>query len=113
MDPVGTGELALLQEILVRADQRLVEHRHRARASVGPVPAPGGDRRERVVRLLGAGGVKYGLVPQAEASLDDLLAALYLSPADEGAELLAALPDDCHVLQALIDPEDAATVPWL
>jgi tetratricopeptide (TPR) repeat protein len=117
--PADTGELALLQELLARADQRLVGDR-RARSAAayppGKAQTPGGDpraRRERVIRMLGAVGVKHGLVPQAEASLEDLLAAVYLPPADEGDALLAALPGGCHVLQMLIDPQDRALVRWL
>jgi tetratricopeptide (TPR) repeat protein len=115
----GAGQLALHQELLVRADQRLVGH---GRDEGGAADAPEGAvasegdpraRRERVVRLLGAAGIKHGLVPQAEASLDDLLAAVYLPPADEGDALLAALPGNCHVVQALIDPQDETLLRWL
>ena len=110
------GHLALLQELLVRADQRLVGDR-RARRDTGSQPEPADDdplaRRERVVRLLGAVGIRHGLAPRAKASLDDLLAAVYLPPADEGDALLAALPDDCHVVQLLIDPQDPALARWL
>ncbi|HUZ24633.1 MAG TPA: hypothetical protein VMV07_12810 [Streptosporangiaceae bacterium] len=113
-----TEELALLQQLLVRADQRLVGNRRERDAAAEPASAgtPGGDpraRRERVIRLLGAVGVKHGLVPQAEASLDDLLATVYLPPADEGDALLAALPGGCHVLQTLIDPQDPTLARWL
>lgn len=107
----GHGELSLLQELLVRADQRLVEHRRGTGRRIGPEPQQ--ERRERVIGLLGAFGVKHGLAEQAQSSLDDLLAAIYLPPSDEGDALLAALPDDCHVLQMLIDPVDAALARWL
>jgi len=107
---VGTGRLALLEELLVRADQRLVEHRRDgAKAGADEVRA----RRERVIRLLGAVGIKHGLTEQAKSSLDDLLATVYLPPADEGAELLAALPHGCHVLQTLLDPQDGTLLRWL
>src|SRR5947209_6076666 len=70
-------------------------------------------RRERIIRLLGAVGIRHGLADQTETSLDDMLAAVYLPPADEGDVLLAALPDGCHVLQLLIDPKDPACARWL
>lgn len=108
----GTGPLTLLSELLARADQRLVGHRRSDDAEAVPGMAIS-DRRERVVRWLGAIGIKHGLAPQAQASLDDLLATVYLPPADEGAALLGALPGDCHVLQVLIDPVDHALVHWL
>jgi tetratricopeptide (TPR) repeat protein len=118
-EPAGTEELALLQELLVRADLRLVEHRRAQHAASGPLEhdtTAGGDpgaRRERVIRLLGALGIKHGLVPQAETSLEDLLATVYLPPASEGDALLAALPGSCQVLQVLIDPQDGKLVRWL
>jgi CHAT domain len=116
------GELALLQELLVRADQRLVGDRRARSAAAGATPGEGSDqtqhsdpraRRERVIRLLGAVGIRHGLADRAEASLDDVLAAVYLPPADEGEALLAALPDGCHALQLLIDPQDAGLARWL
>lgn len=107
---IGAGRSALLEELLVRADQRLVEHRRDGSvADADDVQA----RRERVIRLLGAVGIKHGLAAQAESSLDDLLATVYLPPADEGAELLAALPVGCHVLQTLLDPLDGTLLRWL
>jgi hypothetical protein len=57
--------------------------------------------------------IRHDLADQAETSLEDVLAAVYLPPADEGSALLAALPDDCHVLQLLIDPQDSALARWL
>jgi len=114
-----TGQLALLQELLVRADQRLVEH-HRTGSASGDEPGEAGTsgpdlraRRERVIRLLGAVSIRHGLAPQTEASLDDLLATVYLPPADEGDALLRALPGGCHVLQVLVDPEDESALRWL
>jgi CHAT domain/Tetratricopeptide repeat len=110
------GELSLLQELLVRADQRLIgDRRARSAADQGPPGMPDDNqaRRERVIRLLGAVGIRHGLANQAEASLDDVLAAVYLPPADEGDALLAALPDGCHMLQLLIDPQDATLARWL
>ena len=116
---IPVGDVNLLQELLVRADQRLVGDRRQRAAAPGP-PRPGseppddpGPRRERLIRLLGAMSVRHGLAGQAETSLDDVLAAVYLPPADEGAALLAALPDGCHVLQLLIDPQDSALARWL
>jgi tetratricopeptide (TPR) repeat protein len=112
----ASPELNLLQELLVRADQRLVEHRRGQEGPADWATSPDGDslaRRERVIRMLGAVGIKHGLAPQAEASLDDLLATVYLPPADEGDMLLAALPGHCHVLVTLIDPEDPNLVRWL
>jgi hypothetical protein len=99
-----TGKLSFLQEMITHSDQRLVNHRRRRRAD-GPVTDASPEaRRERLVPLLGALGVRHGLTGQAQSSLDDLLAAVYLPPADEGDALLAALPGDCYVLQVLIDP---------
>jgi tetratricopeptide (TPR) repeat protein len=115
----STDQLAFFQELLVRADQRLVEYRRgngapAERSDDTAMSATGvPDRRERIVRLLGAVGIRHGLAPQAETSLDDLLAAVYLPPADEGDALIAALPDRCHVLQTLIDPQDTTVLRWL
>jgi len=106
----GTGPVALLQELLVRADQRLVERRPGQGAEAA---GDGSGRRDRVIRTLGALGIKHGLAPRAEASLDDLLATIYLPPVDEGDALLAALPGGCHTLQILIDPQDRALARWL
>ncbi|WP_069769432.1 tetratricopeptide repeat protein [Streptomyces sp. LUP30] len=108
----ASAELNLLQELLVRADQRLIGHRRGAagRTSDGEAPSA---RRERIVRLLGAVGVRHGLVPQAEASLEDLLATVYLPPRDEGDALLDALPRGCHTVQTLLDPRDRRLLRWL
>jgi tetratricopeptide (TPR) repeat protein len=108
--PIGTGRLALLEELLVRADQRLVEHR---RGDGPPLGDEGIARRKRVIQMLGAVGIKYGLAEQAEITLNDLLATVYLPPEDEGAGLLAALPAGCHVLQTLLDPLDSGVLRWL
>lgn len=109
--PTTTDELTLLQELIVRADQRLVERRREP--SEPDEPSEPAGRRERVIRLLGAIGIKHGLVPQAESSLEDLLATVYLPPADEGDALLKALPGACHVLVTLIDPADQEILRWL
>jgi tetratricopeptide (TPR) repeat protein len=119
----SAGEVALLQELLVRADQRLVgDRREWATGDAGAQVRPGGQsrtaddsqaRRERIIRLLGAVGIRHGLADQAETSLDDVLATVYLPPADDGEALLAALPGGCHVLQLLIDPLDSALAYWL
>jgi tetratricopeptide (TPR) repeat protein len=105
----STGELTLLQDLVVRADQRLIEHRR------GPsdLPTEAGTRRENIIRMLGAIGIRHGLAPRAEASLDDLLATVYLPLADEGSALLAALPDHCQTLQLLLDPADDRLLRWL
>ncbi len=99
-----TGELSFLQEMVTHADQRLVNYRRQRRASPPVGDASPEAKRKRLIPLLGALGVRHGLTGQAESSLDDLLAAVYLPPADEGAALLAALPAGCHILQVLIDP---------
>jgi tetratricopeptide (TPR) repeat protein len=101
----GSEQLTLLQELLVRADQRWVTQTRPGQDVTG--------RRERVVRLLGAVSIKHGLAPQAEASLDDLLATVYMPPEDEGEALLAALPSGCDVLQLLVDPQDRSLLRWL
>ncbi|AWK12259.1 tetratricopeptide repeat protein [Streptomyces spongiicola] len=107
-----SAELSLLQELLVRADQRLVGHRRGAagRAARGETPSA---RRQRIVGLLGAVGVRHGLVEQAETSLEDLLATVYLPPREEGEALLDALPDGCHTVQTLLDPTDRHILRWL
>jgi tetratricopeptide (TPR) repeat protein len=111
---IPVGEMTLLQELLVRADQRLVgDQRQRASAPGDQRPDGLSPRRERIIRLLGAVGIRHGLADQAETSLEDVLATVYLPPADEGDRLLAALPDGCHALQLLIDPQEPALARWL
>lgn len=95
-------ELTLLQELLVRSDQRLLSQDRSSAAG----PSEPGELREQRIRLLGAFGIRHGLGPRAEASLDDMLAAVYLPPPEEGAELLDALPADCDVLVTLLDPAE-------
>src|SRR5260370_37365742 len=90
--------------MVTRAAQRLANSRPQRRASPPVGDASPEAKRKRLIPLLGALGVRHGLTGQAESSLDDLLAAVYLPPADEGAALLAALPAGGHILQALLAP---------
>lgn len=110
--PTGRGELSLLQEMLVRSDQRLLENRRSRDAGRAPSSDPA-ERRERLFRLIGATSIKHGLADQAATSLDDLLATVYLPPADQGDALLATLPEGCHSLQIVLDPLDPSLVHWL
>ncbi|MEV7218416.1 CHAT domain-containing protein [Streptomyces sp. NPDC056353] len=107
-----SAELSLLQELLVRADQRLVGQRRAAADRAARTETPSA-RRERIVGLLKAVGVRHGPAPQAEASLEDLLATVYLPPREEGDALLAAIPSGCHLVQTLLDPTDRHLVRWL
>ncbi|WP_131738716.1 tetratricopeptide repeat protein [Actinomadura roseirufa] len=87
-------ERSSLSDLLERADRNLTGET---------------GRRARVVRSLG--------VPAAPAPegtpIDDMLAALYLPPAESGDGLLDALPGGCHVLQVLLDPQDGSRLRWL
>ncbi|MBU2670247.1 CHAT domain-containing protein [Actinoplanes bogorensis] len=98
--------LDLLQGLLVRADQRLVSHRHDRDTTVE-------STREQRIRLLGAFGVRHGLAEPAKASLDDQLAAVYLPPERDGGPLLAAVADEAYLLEILADPAQPDLVRWL
>ncbi|EKX60237.1 tetratricopeptide repeat protein [Streptomyces ipomoeae] len=102
-------ELDQLQELLAGADRRLLAHRRTARSDDDRF---GDERRENRIRRLGALDFRQGAEPPASKSLDDLLAAVYLPPADEGGALLEALPAGCHALQLLLDPVDEDLVRW-
>ncbi|WP_405603027.1 CHAT domain-containing protein [Streptomyces sp. NBC_01410] len=106
---MADDKLDQLQELLARADRRLLAHRRSARSDEDRV---GDERRESRIRRLGAFEFRQGAEPRAGKSLDDLLAAVYLPPADEGGALLEALPDGCHTLQILLDPVDEDLVLW-
>jgi hypothetical protein len=103
--PAGNTEL--LQDLVVRADQRLIRHR-RGTAFESDEPA-----RQRRIKLLGAVGIRHGLQAQVARSLDDVLASVYLPPADDGPELLAALPEGAHALQVTLDPANPGLLYWL
>ncbi|GAA2285424.1 hypothetical protein GCM10010415_64260 [Streptomyces atrovirens] len=98
-----------LQELLAGADRRLLAHR---RSSRPDKDRSDDERRENRIRRLGAFEFRRQDEPRADKSLDDLLAAVYLPPADEGGALLEALPDGCHTLQVLLDPADEDLVRW-
>ncbi|WP_326755238.1 CHAT domain-containing protein [Streptomyces hirsutus] len=102
-------ELDQLQDLLARADRRLLAHRRSARSDEDRF---GDERRESRIRRLGAFEFRQEAEPGAGKSLDDLLAAVYLPPADEGGALLEALPHGCHALQILLDPVDGDLVRW-
>lgn len=103
------NELDRLRELLARADRGLLAHRRSTRADEDRF---GDERREHRIRRLGTFEARQGAEPRAGKSLDDLLAAVYLPPADEGEALLEALPDGCHTLQILLDPVDEDLVRW-
>ncbi|MBM9618867.1 CHAT domain-containing protein [Streptomyces zhihengii] len=96
-----------LRELLAGADRGLLAHRRAAG------PDADGTRRESRIRRLGAFDTRQDTGAPADKSLDDLLAAVYLPPADEGGALLGALPDGCHALQLLLDPVEEELVRWL
>ncbi|WP_328836658.1 tetratricopeptide repeat protein [Streptomyces europaeiscabiei] len=98
-----------LQDLLARADHRLLAHRRTTRSDDDRF---GDERRENRIRRLAAFELRQGAGPPAGKSLDDLLAAVYLPPADEGGPLLEALPAGCHALQILLDPVDEDLVRW-
>jgi tetratricopeptide (TPR) repeat protein len=115
--PDGQGEIKFLQDLVVRADQRWVANARDARDPRDPtaalVASDDAARQARVARFLGALSIRHGLTPQVESSFDDLLATVYLPPADDGPDLLAALPTDCDTLQVVVDPARAGIVHWL
>jgi hypothetical protein len=92
----GVEQPGLLQCLLAHADQRFVQRRRER-------PAEPGTREQRI-RLLGAFGIRHGPAEQAEPSLDDQLAAVYLPPERDGAPVLAALRATAYLLEVLIDP---------
>jgi tetratricopeptide (TPR) repeat protein len=112
--PNGQGEIKLLQDLVVRADQRWVANaRDQRDPTEALVASDDAARQARVARFLGALSIRHGLTPQVESSFDDLLATVYLPPADDGPDLLAALPPDCHTLQIVLDPALDGVVHWL
>ncbi|MFB6888048.1 CHAT domain-containing protein [Kitasatospora sp. NPDC056327] len=100
----ASDERHLLQELLTRADHGLL--------TGGNQDAPARREREERLRKLRALVVRHGGTERAVGSLDDLLAAVYLPPADERTALTAALPDGCHVLQVLLDPVREDVLRW-
>ncbi|MET9997328.1 tetratricopeptide repeat protein [Streptomyces microflavus] len=108
----ASAEQTLLQELLVRADQRLIRQRH-GKEGLAPEGEPPSVRRERIVGLLNAVGSKHVPAPQGETTLEDLLATVYLPPREEGDALLDALPENCHMVQTLLDPVDGRSIRWL
>ncbi|MFJ2647956.1 hypothetical protein ACIO1C_14630 [Streptomyces sp. NPDC087420] len=105
--PGVTDHLTLLQHVLVSADERWIAE-SRPGGTGGMRLPPGISRQERINRMLGVVGLRGGLREPAEEAVDDLLAAVYLPPADDGADLLAMLPAGCHALQLVRDPVDHA-----
>lgn len=102
--PGVLDNLTLLQHVLTSADQRWAVTRNRP-----GLPMPEGiSRQERVRRFLGAAAIRGALPEPTEGAADDLLAAVYLPPANDGDQLLAALPKQCHALQLVRDPGDLA-----
>ncbi|MET8979383.1 tetratricopeptide repeat protein [Streptomyces sp. NPDC004539] len=107
---VAGDELHRLQGLLAVADRSLLSHRRTARSDEDRLD---GERREKRIRRLGALELRPGAAESpADKSLDDLLAAVYLPPSDEGGALLEALPAGCHALQILLDPVEKDLVRW-
>ena len=109
---VAADETALIQEMLVRADRRWLSTQSNPMPTGMELPA-GTTREERRLRMLGALGLRRGLVEPAETAVETLLSGFYLPPVDEGADLLASLPTGCHALQVLVDPVDDRLIHWL
>ncbi|MFB6907763.1 CHAT domain-containing tetratricopeptide repeat protein [Streptomyces sp. P11-1] len=104
--PAGvSGRLSLLQYFSVGSDERLRAQRRPPGAGGMQLP-PDMPRRERVSLLLGGAAIGATVREPARAAVEDLLAAVYLPPVDDGAALLAAVPGRCHLLQLVIDPDD-------
>jgi len=100
-----TDNLTLLQHLLVSADQRWIA-RTRPPGSGGMELPEGIARQERVRRMLGATAIGGAVREPAREAVEDLLAAAYLPPADDGPDLLACLPPGCHTLLLVRDPEE-------
>lgn len=104
--PAGVaGRLVFLQDLLVRSDERWLAQR-RAPGAGGTQLPPDTPRQQRVAVMMSSLTIGDTVSEPARAAVEDLLAAVYLPPADEGADLLAAVPDRCHLLQLVIDPDD-------
>ncbi|MFJ8962887.1 tetratricopeptide repeat protein [Lentzea sp. NPDC102401] len=103
LPPGAADELVLLQHVLASADQRWIAAKRPA-GSGGMQLSPDLSARERVQRMIGARALSGALPRPAKAALEELLAAVYLPPADDGAELLEALPTNCDALQVVPDP---------
>ncbi|MEU6057241.1 tetratricopeptide repeat protein [Streptomyces sp. NPDC047097] len=103
--PAMSDRLTLLQHLLVSSDQRwLAQSRPPGTGGMRfPAETP---RQERLIRLLGSTAIGGAVREPARDAVEDLLAAVYLPPAHEGAALLASLPSGCHTLQLVIDPEE-------
>ena len=97
--------LTLLQHLLVSSDQRWLAQRRPPGSGGLRFPA-GMARQERLTRLLGSTAIRGAVREPAREAVEDLLAAVYLPPVNEGAALLAGLPAACHTLQLVVDPED-------
>lgn len=108
--PAGIRDnVTLTQDLVVRANQRwAADPRGPGASSMGS--RAGITKQERVRQLLGNAALRGAMPGMAKDAIDDLLAAVYLPPADDGAALLAALPSECHVLQLVPDPEDPALI---
>ncbi|MFD9001448.1 hypothetical protein ACFV0T_10830 [Streptomyces sp. NPDC059582] len=98
-----------LKELPIRADRGLLAHRRSTRPDGDRF---GAERRQSRIHRLGAFEVRHKTEPRWGESLDDLLAAVYLPPADEGGALLDALPNGCHTLHILLDLVDEDLVRW-
>ncbi|WP_316762060.1 tetratricopeptide repeat protein [Streptomyces herbicida] len=110
-DAASVTDAEFAQEMIVHADQRWAAGRR------GPVPGtllpPGTDRRRRILRMMGALAIPQGLREPAEEALEDVLASVYLPPAEDGADLIRDLPPGCHALQPVVDPDAPDHVHWL
>ncbi|WP_019057051.1 tetratricopeptide repeat protein [Streptomyces prunicolor] len=97
--------LTLLQHLLVSSDQRWLAQRRPPGSGGLRFPA-GMARQERLNLLLGSTAIGGTFREPAREAVEDLLAAVYLPPVNEGAALLASLPAACHTLQLVVDPQD-------
>src|SRR3569833_641366 len=104
-----TDRLTLLQHLLVSADQRWIA-RTRPPGSGGMELPEGIARQERVRRMLGATAIGGAVRAPAREAVEDLLAAAYLPPADDGPGLLACLPPGCRTLLLVRDHEGPRTL---
>ncbi|MGW4129842.1 tetratricopeptide repeat protein [Amycolatopsis japonica] len=96
-----TDNVFLLQHLVIAANQKWLAM---TRGDPASGFQEGISHQERVRRLLGNVAIRSAMPDMAEGAVEDLLAAVYLPPADDGADLIAELPAGCHALQLVRDP---------